>query len=537
MPEQNILFPFFVSLVFIAHPVHTEVVANIKSRDEILCLLLFLLAMDNFIRFSDSGKKWALSVAILSYFLCLFAKESAVSFLLIFPLLPLFFRDIPLKKIVIQVLPFVAAVAVYFIIRILILGTHTAGKEYSYLDNALMAAPDLMSRLATAFVMLGKYLKLLVFPHPLSYDYSYLEVPFCNWTSYRALLPLLIYASALAYAVRSLLKRDRNMFAFGILFYLLSIAVVANIFLLIGCTMADRFLYIPSLGFCVILVYALFRIFPSGENSQKQSGIVQTMLNYRWVSLIILAILVSYSFKTVTRNRDWKDNVTLFIRDATASPGSARVRTNAGSAILKSYNKEDPDKGKQAEILDKAISEVEAAVKIDPNDAMAHLDLGTACYLKMDYPRAIENLKTAIRINPAEAKAYSSLGNSYYRIRDFDNAILNLTKCIELNFTSSETYNFLGGSYFGKGDYPDAIKAYRKAIELEPKNTELCTNLGSIYGSMGDYPNAIKYFMKAHTLSPDNPQILSLISMTWQNMGNRDSALFYNGMATKLQHK
>ena len=430
-----------------------------------------------------------------------------------------------------------AAVAVYFIIRILILGTHTAGKEYSYLDNALMAAPDLMSRLATAFVMLGKYLKLLVFPHPLSYDYSYLEVPFCNWTSYRALLPLLIYASALAYAVRSLLKRDRNMFAFGILFYLLSIAVVANIFLLIGCTMADRFLYIPSLGFCVILVYALFRIFPSGENSQKQSGIVQTMLNYRWVSLIILAILVSYSFKTVTRNRDWKDNVTLFIRDATASPGSARVRTNAGSAILKSYNKEDPDKEKQAEILDKAISEVEAAVKIDPNDAMAHLDLGTACYLKMDYPRAIENLKTAIRINPAEAKAYSSLGNSYYRIRDFDNAILNLTKCIELNFTSSETYNFLGGSYFGKGDYPDAIKAYRKAIELEPKNTELCTNLGSIYGSMGDYPNAIKYFMKAHTLSPDNPQILSLISMTWQNMGNRDSALFYNEMATKLQHK
>jgi Flp pilus assembly protein TadD len=537
MSGYDILLPFFISLLFIAHPVHTEAVANIKSRDEILCLLFFLLAMDNLLRFSDSGKKWWLLMAVMSYFLCLLAKESAVSFLLIFPLLLLFFRDIRPKKIFVQILPFVAAVAVYFIIRIIILGVHTAGKEYTYLDNALVAAPDLMSRLATAFVMLGKYLKLLVFPHPLSYDYSFLEVPFVDWTSYRAIVPLLIYISAFTFAVRSLLARDKNIFAFGILFYLLSIAVVANVFLLIGCTMADRFLYIPSLGFCMIMVYALFRIFPAKNSHQKKSGIGQSLLNYRWVSLITLAIFVSWSIKTVARNRDWKNNITLFISDAAASPGSARVRTNSGSAILKSYDKDGPDKEKQAGILNKAIGEFEAAIKIDPDDKMAYLDLGSASYMKMEYPRAIENLRTAIRLNPGDPKAYSALGNSYYRMHDFDNAILNLTKCIDLNFSSSETYNFLGGSYFGKGDYPNAVKAYLKAIDLEPKNTELCTNLGSVYGSMGDYLKAIEYFRRANTLSPGNSQILGLISMTFQNLGNHDSAEFYHIMASKIQQK
>ena len=350
-------------------------------------------------------------------------------------------------------------------------------------------------------------------------------------------MPLLIYISAFTFAVRSLLARDKNIFAFGILFYLLSIAVVANVFLLIGCTMADRFLYIPSLGFCMIMVYALFRIFPAKNSHQKKSGIGQSLLNYRWVSLITLAIFVSWSIKTVARNRDWKNNITLFISDAAASPGSARVRTNSGSAILKSYDKDDPDKEKQAGILNKAIGEFEAAIKIDPDDKMAYLDLGSASYMKMEYSRAIENLRTAIRLNPGDPKAYSALGNSYYRMHDFDNAILNLTKCIDLNFSSSETYNFLGGSYFGKGDYPNAVKAYLKAIDLEPKNTELCTNLGSVYGSMGDYLKAIEYFRRANTLSPGNSQILGLISMTFQNLGNHDSAEFYHIMAAKIQQK
>jgi Flp pilus assembly protein TadD len=536
MPKAGLLFPFLISLLFMSHPVHTEVVANIKSRDEILCLLLFILAIDHLLRYFDMKKGLNLALAVVSYFLCLFAKESAVAFILIFPLVLWFFRDLDVKKLFVTTLPLAITVVVYFTIRMIILGDHVTGKTYTYLDNSLVAAPDLMSRLATAFFMLGKYLKILIFPHPLSYDYSFLEIPFCQWTSYQAFLPLLVYGSGFIYAVRSLFRQKKEVFAFSIFFYLLSIAVVANVFILIGATMADRFLYIPSLGFCIALVYALFRIFPA-TGQEPTAGIKLLFSRHQWVAVISLIIFSLYSVKTFSRNFDWKDNKTLFSADAGSAPGSSRIRTNNGTVFLQKFDKNDPDRAKHMAYLDIAISEFEAAIKIDPNHPMAYLDLGAALYQKNDYAGAITNLKTAIRLDPGDPKPYSTLGNAYYRIQDFPNAIINLKKCIELKVTSAETYNFLGGSYFGTGDFPNAVVAYLEAIKLEPKNVELHTNLGSVYGSMGDYRAAVQCFLKAEELKPGNPQILLLIGMTYQNMGIRDSALLYNEKAAKLQQQ
>jgi len=537
MSKFTILLPLIISLLFIAQPLHTEVVANIKSRDEILCLLLFLLSVDNFIAYFDTGSRWRLGIAISSYFLCLFAKESAISFILIFPLVLWFFRDIKVKKLLTLTIPFVVTVAAYFIIRLMILGTNITGKEYTYLDNSLIAAPDLMTRLATSFFILGKYLKLLIFPHPLSYDYSFLEISFFKWSNYQAFLPLLVYTTGFVFAVRSLLKKEKNIFVFGILFYLLSLAVVANIFIVIGCTMADRFLYIPSLGFSILIAYGMFRIFSQNRETRKNAGIGSLFTRNKWIYLVTLLILIPYSVKTIARNQDWKNNTTLFIADATSSPGSSRVRTNYGTVLLQKFDKNNPDKESQIGYLHQAIAEFQSAIKIDPNHPMAYLDLGAALYQMNDYPAAIEALKTAIRLDPGDPKPYSTLGNSYYRVGDFNNAIVNLKKCIELKYTSSETYNFLGGSYFGTKDFPNAVNAYMKAINLDPKNLEFHTNLGSVYGSMGDYAGALRCFHKADELKPGNAQILMLIGMTFQNMGNRDSALFYNAKVAKLQQK
>ena len=536
MAKHNIILPFVISVLFVFHPIHTEVVANIKSRDEILCMLFLLLAADNLLGYFDTGKRWRMLAATLCYFLCLLSKESAISFIVIFPLLIIYFREIKLKKLLMLMLPLVATIAVYFIIRLLILGTNVSGKEYTYLDNSLVAAPDLMSRLATAFFMLGKYLKLLIIPYPLSYDYSYLEVPFFKWSDYQASVSLLVYASAAIFSVRSLFRNDKNIFAFGILFYILSLAVASNVLILIGCTMADRFLYIPSLGFCIILAYALFRIFNVKKN-KIPVGLKDLFIPNKWMILLTMAILIPWGAETIGRNPDWKDNLTLFASDADSSPGSSRVRTNYGSVLLQKYNRNDPDKEKQAVFLDKAIEEFRAAITIDPNHPMAYLDLGAALYLKNDYKGSIESLKTAVRLDPSDPKPYSTLGNAYYRIRDYSNAISNLNKCIKLKSTSSETYNFLGSSYFGIADYPDALAAYLKAVELDPKNFELHLNLGSIYGAMGNYTDALKSFHKADQLNPGNVQVLSFIGMTFQNMQNHDSARFYSNKILKIQQK
>jgi tetratricopeptide (TPR) repeat protein len=537
MAKENILLPFIISILFIAHPLHTEVVANIKSRDEILCLLLFILAAGNFLVYVDKGGIWRLGVAVTSYFLCLFAKESALALLLVFPLILFFFRQMKVKRILTLVLPFLITAAVYFLIRMTILGTHVVGKEYTYLDNSLLAAPDLATRLATAFYMLGKYLKLLVFPHPLSYDYSFLEIPFVRWDDFRALIPFLIYSSGFIYSVRCLLKKDKKLFAFGILFYLLSLAVAANVLILIGCTMAERFLYIPSLGFCILVTYGIFRIFPENKGKRKVTGLVSLILGNKWVCLIALLILVPFSVQTIARNPDWKNNDTLFVADANSAPGSNRVKTNYGCVLLQKYDKNSPDKEQNLAYLNKAIAEFDAAIKIDPNHPTAYFDMGVALYEKNDYNGAIDNLKNSIRLDPHDPKPYTTLGNAYYRIHDYSNAIINLKKSIELKNISAETYNFLGGSYFGTGDFRDAVDAYQKAIGMDPKNTELFQNLGSVYGAMGDYTAALLSFHKANELKPDNIQALILIGMTFRNLGKFDSAEFYEREVTKIQHK
>jgi tetratricopeptide (TPR) repeat protein len=537
MPKHTILLPFIVSLLFMAHPIHTEVVANIKSRDEILCLLFFILAIDNLLMYADSGRKWKLAIAVGSYFLCLFAKESGVAFILIFPLILWFFRNFDGKAILAKSWPFVATVAIYFIIRTLVLGTNVTGKAYTYLDNSLVAAPDLMTRLATAFYMLGKYLKLLIIPYPLSYDYSFQAIPFYTWSDFQAFLPLLMYAAAFIYAIRCFLKNEKSIFAFGILFYLLSLAVVANVFILIGATMADRFLYIPSLGFCLIVAFGLMRIFPPQGSDKKKVVSGKILGTNKWVAIVTLVILIPYSYGTVARNFDWYDNNTLFVADANSAKGSARVRTNYGVVMLQKFDKTSPEKEKNNAYLDKSIVEFRASIKIDPKHPFAYLNLGGALYFKGEYIEAIEALKTAIMLDPTDPKAYSTIGNAYYRTQDYQNSIFNLKKCIELNFTSSETYNFLGGSYFATGDFPNAVSAYIKAIELDPKNVELHTNLGSVYGSKGDLANAIKCFRKADELNPNNPQILSLLAMTYNNMGNKDSTMYYNSKIAQIQKK
>ncbi len=537
MPKHNVLLPFIISLLFIAHPIHTEVVANIKSRDEILCLLFFILSIDNLLIYTDSGSKWRLVVAVGSYFLCLFAKESGIAFILIFPVILWFFRDFSFKAILSKTWPFAATVAVYFIIRMMILGTNVTGKAYTYLDNSLVAAPDLMSRFATAFYMLGKYLKILLIPYPLSYDYSFQEIPFYSWGNFQAFLPLMTYAAGFIFAVRCFLKNDKSIFAFGILFYLLSLAVVANVFILIGATMADRFLYIPSLGFCFIVGFGLMRLFPEKVGKNVKMTTNSLFNRNKWALLLTVAILIPYSVETVARNRDWYDNTTLFVADAHSATGSSRVRTNYGVVLLQKFDKTSPENEKNTAYLDKSIVEFKAAIKIDPNHPMAYMNLGAALYQKNEYNDAIEALKTSISLDPSEPKPYSTLGNAYYRIHDYNNSIINLKKCIELNFTSSETYNFLGGSYFATGDFPNAVASYIKTIELDPKNVELHTNLGSVYGSKGDLANAIKSFRNAEKLEPNNAQVLSLLAMTYKNMGNKDSTQFYNSKIAQIQQK
>ena len=150
----------------------------------------------------------------------------------------------------------VAVLAIQLLIRTLVLqhqtGTHSA---FVLIHNSLLGAQGLGEKSASMFMFMGKYLQLLFYPYPLSSDYSYNALPLVGWSNPWAFMSFIIYAGLLLICL--LRFRKKEPWVFGILFFLVTIFLFSNLFVLIGANIGERFLYTPSLGFTVAVISLL----------------------------------------------------------------------------------------------------------------------------------------------------------------------------------------------------------------------------------------------------------------------------------------
>jgi hypothetical protein len=264
MPETSLLIPFSITLLFLVHPIHTEVVANIKSRDEILSFLLVLLALS----FSVQGDRIeTMALAGILYFLSLMSKESSITVLGVLPVMLYFFTKKSVKQIFITTGVFAFAAFAYLLVRKIVLGEIAGNVDVPPIDNFLVLAKDFDTKTATALEISAKYLRLLFFPHPLSVDYAYNQIPIVTWADYRPLLSSALYLILIVLAAVRFQKKE--LWVFGIIFYLITISLYTNLFITIGTAFGERLLYLPSLGFCITLVALLAKLWtPIDEPKQ-----------------------------------------------------------------------------------------------------------------------------------------------------------------------------------------------------------------------------------------------------------------------------
>ena len=211
------LLPFLATLLFVVHPLHTEVVANIKSRDEILCVLFSVLTLKYVLEWLQSKKAWTIALAVVFLFLAFLSKENAITMLAIIPLFIWFFTDVSLKKNITTTMFFVGVAVVYFAIRISVLGEMTGSAEHQLINNSIIGAATFSERLATAFAVMGKYIYLMFIPHPLSFDYSYNQIPVVSFGSAAALISTLILLYLVYRSFSGIRKKDPV--SFGLLFF------------------------------------------------------------------------------------------------------------------------------------------------------------------------------------------------------------------------------------------------------------------------------------------------------------------------------
>lgn len=562
-------FAFIVSLFYIAHPVHTEVVANIKGRDEILCFLLFLISFIYLLKYIKNAgssflrKIFFLAISILSFYLSILSKETAVTFVAVIPLVLFVFTNFSSKKILQTSSIFVIITIVYLIMRGSFLDSIAGSKPLIPIDNTLAAATTFSEKYATAIYILGKYLGLLLFPHPLIYDYSFKQIAIVDWSNIYALISLVVYASMLIYAIRGI--KDKSIVSFGILYYLITMSIVSNLFLMIGSTMAERFLYIPSLGFCIAVGYLLIRLFKI-EGTSNSSALQYFKQNIS-LMIVLAVVFILYSFKTVSRNLIWKDNLTLYSTDIVNAENSSRAHLFYGQELLE-LAKVEPEKNKRKDLFDKTIKEITRSSEIDPTYSDTWLNLGIAYVENGDNAEGIKNYKRVLQINPFYDKAYYNMGNAYFNLKDFtkakecfenaikynnayklayynlgntymkidqnEKAIEYYHKTLQLDPYYIDVYNNMGNAYTNLLKFDDAIASYKKAIVLKPQYALLHNNMGNVYNQIKNYDEAIKCFNTALKFDPKYTSALNNLGAAYYYKGNYDKAITYFEKVLKI---
>jgi tetratricopeptide (TPR) repeat protein len=152
---------------------------------------------------------------------------------------------------------------------------------------------------------------------------------------------------------------------------------------------------------------------------------------------------------------------------------------------------------------DRAISDYDQAIRLNPSHANSFSNRGVAYAHKGDYDRAILNYGEAIRLNPNHADAFSNRGVAYARKGDYDEAIQNYDQAIRLNPKHASALYDRGNAYRRKGDYDRAIENYDEAIRLNPNHANAFSNRGVAYGRKGDYDRAIENYDEAIRLNPN----------------------------------
>ncbi len=468
--NKNRPLAFLTAFLFLIHPVHTEAVANIKGRDELLAFFLLLLTLITLFRYLHDRKRSSLILSLFFYFLALLSKENSITFLAVIPFSLYFFGSQSLRDSLKQSLPFLLAAGLWFALRYAVIGSSGAAPDDIMNDPFLYAGAAEKS--ATAFFILLKYLQLLVWPHPLVYDYGYAQIAYRHFSDPAVLLSIVLHAGMLIAAWAG--WRRKAVWSFSALYYLATISIVSNLIIPLGGTMGERLLYIPSFAFALFSAWLLQVVY---RNLPRKIA--------PGLALVFLAILTAGSaWQSINRNRIWKNNKSLFIHDVKEAPQSIKANTAAAGAYVNIYLEEQ-----DTAALLKALEYYHRAEALYP---VREDSFKRELFLYNNYINQAFIYYSMDSLQQAEKAWHKAKA-----IKPFHPKVKEYARALALSYYKKA--NEAAGS-----DLAQAIRLYQKAVELDPSLADAWYNLGGALYTAGQLTEAGQAFEKALALNPDN---------------------------------
>ncbi len=465
--------PLIITILFVVHPIHSEVVNNVKSRDELLCFLFALLALASAIKYARKPQNiWLLGVFIFMV-LSFLSKLSSLTFLAIIPLTLYFFENAN-KKILLKVIGvLLLPILIYKLINTQLIDA-VGNRNLLFIENPLFVnGANFFDKIPMAFYSIFYYIKLLFVPHPLLSYYGYDHVSIVGWNNIYVWLGVIITIPLAVFIIWKF--KTKSILVYGLAFFFIAISMYSNLIKPAVGIIAERFAYIPSLGFCIVIGWLLLKIFKVDVTNTSSEKIPK--LNYAFLGIFSILVLAS-SAKVFSRNLDWKNLVTTLERDLEIAPKSVKLNMLLANDLFETATVKNRKEKEKDSLLKRSAFYYNQALATYPEHTPAHNNLGVLYNMTGEYKKSQEHFLKASQDENPSAQTFFNLGLSYQANGDSTKAIESLKKSIELNNKNFEAYYNLMNIYYVEGNYSEAMEVNIKMFRLFPNRRKSLFSAG-----------------------------------------------------------
>jgi tetratricopeptide (TPR) repeat protein len=552
----NLWPSLLVAAVFAVHPLRVESVAWVSERKDVLSGVFFMLTLWAYARYARSnGPSPFRYVTVVVFFAFgLMCKPTLVTLPFVLLLLDYWplgrsqpssldggisrsrWRWLVVEKLPLFVLSAAACVA-----------TLLAQKQA--LDASLK--PPLMERVDNALISYVIYVGQMIWPARLAVLYPY---PEGNLKVPQVILALLLL---LMISVAFFLWRRKYPFLLtGWLWYLGMLVPMIGIVQVGSQVRADRYTYLPQIGLYLLGAWGAMELFHQWRRTREVLAITAVL------------IIVALTTRSYLQTSYWRDTETLW-KHAIAStsnnyiahtnlaqtlsqsgrfaeaiaecekalkikPDLAAAHNNLGSALQQNTQSGDGARGQDGAV-DEAIEHFRKALQIKPDFTQARSNLGTTLLQKGQVDEAIAQFQKTLEMEPNYAEGEFSLGKAFLQKREVNEAIVHYQKALEINPDYAEAQYYLGNAFVAEGKYSQSIAAYEAAVRIRPDYFEAHRNMGRVLATIGKTNEALKEFDEALRINGNSAEVHFTLGSLLRQMGHREEAIAHLAEALRLK--
>lgn len=509
------------ALIFALHPVHTEAVDWIAAVTDLELCFFCLLTFWFFLSLAEPapGRGWGSRAMlyvgmIASFVLALLAKEPAVMLPVVATVFEHGYREdgecTRLGQKAARYAPLWIVAAGYFWLRVALFGHPLTSR----VNLALSAEQVIFSAVA----LVGQYTWKLFWPVRLCAYYPFSA----NWSAILpwAALGAVVLAACCAFLVLAW-RRDR-LPTFAVVWFVAMLVPVLDARWMAANVFTERYLYLPSVGFCWLAAWLMVTAWRATTTRRRALR--------RLLASAAIAVAVPFTARIVTRNRDWRDDLTLYTQTLRLEPGAYWIRNNLGmvywdrgdaSAAEREWRealREAPSAGVVCDNLGlletarkhypEAVDYLDRAIQIDPQDTVAHRSLGVAYHEMGRSTDAERELRTAVDVAPLDVKSRNQLGEFYMDRGRFQEAQAEFRRSVAIE-ASIKGYMDLGLAEWRLGQIGAAESAFKSAESFDLRSSHPHFLLALLYGSSGRTREAEQEYAVGFKIDPHNAQALA----------------------------